>query len=131
MSAGSNTYRKHLGRQGESIAESYLRSKGYLIRERNFQIREGEIDLIAEAGDLLIFVEVKTGQSGRFGHPADKVDLRKQQRMILAAEGFLQKNRIEERDCRFDVIAVRIKNGRSIVEHIQDAFQVDPDHGEI
>ncbi|NQT26340.1 YraN family protein [candidate division KSB1 bacterium] len=125
MTSDPKGYRKQLGKRGEEIAAEFLQSKGYTIRDRNFQIREGELDLIVEVDDTLVFVEVKTVRSEAFGHPADKVDSRKQHRMILAAEAYLQKYEINDMDCRFDVIAIRIKTGNSIVEHIEDAFNAD------
>jgi putative endonuclease len=130
MSSVSPGYRKALGREGEDAAAGYLQAKGYKILDRNFQIREGEIDLIAKSDDTLVFVEVKTGRSNSFGHPADKVDLRKQRRMVKAASAYLQKEEIDDMDCRFDVIAIRITRNTPIVEHIQDAFQIDPDDPE-
>ena len=59
MNTRPNTYRKILGRRGEEIATEFLRSKGYTIRDRNFQIQEGELDLVAEVDEALVFVEVK------------------------------------------------------------------------
>lgn len=127
VNGASKTHRKSLGRRGETLAARMLRSKGYVIRGRNFHTREGEIDLIAESDGVLIFVEVKTARSGAFGHPADKVDLRKQRRMALAAEAYLLENRLDETDCRFDVIAIRIGKSGPVVEHIEDAFEIDTD----
>jgi len=126
----SGGYRKALGRKGEETAVGFLRSKGYKILTRNFQIREGEIDFIAEHENTLVFVEVKTSRSDSFGHPADRVDETKQQRMIQAASAYLQKHEMDDRDCRFDVIAIQIEKGRQTVEHIQDAFQIEQDDAE-
>lgn len=126
MTSDPKGYRKQLGLRGERIAEEYLQSSGYRIRERNFRIREGEIDLVAEGDGALVFVEVKTGRSDLFGHPADKVDFRKQRRMIKAATAFLQTQDIGDMDCRFDVISIQIKMEARIIEHIKDAFQIDP-----
>ena len=130
MTSQPRGYRKILGRRGEETAERFLRDIGYQILQRNFQVREGEIDLIAKADNMLVFVEVKTGRSDAFGHPADRVDENKQRRMIRAAAAYLQQQEREDTDCRFDVIAVRIVKGGPVVEHIKDAFQVEQDDPE-
>jgi len=107
------------GADGEDAAAEYLLSKGYSIVSRNYQSRGGEIDCIAEAPDgTLVFAEVKSAKSGRFGHPAYWVTKAKQKTIAKMAQWYLAEHRITKKVCRFDVIA--IVNGR--VEHIRNAF---------
>ena len=67
------TYQKRIGNQGEKIAAAYLESKGYRILEQNYHTRFGEIDLVAQEGDSLVFVEVKARTSTTFGLPEASV----------------------------------------------------------
>jgi putative endonuclease len=118
--AGKNT-----GCLGEEIAVAYLRHKGYSIVERNYRRRFGEIDIIAKDGETVVFVEVKTRKSARFGSPFDAVDLHKQKKMSRVALAYLSSCRLFDRPARFDVVAVFLRRGSSPeVEIIQDAFEL-------
>jgi putative endonuclease len=98
--------RQRLGDAGESAAAAFLEAAGCRIVARNQRCRRGEVDLIAEQGELLIFVEVRTRETAAFGGPEETVDFRKQQRVVLAAQDFLMRRRGPPRGARFDVIAV-------------------------
>ena len=118
-------YNKVFGNGGEDIAAAYLKKKKYKIRERNYNIRGGEIDIIAEKGGYVIFVEVKTRSGKGFGSPEEAVTYTKQQRVIKAAQVYMQ--RLGDVPVRFDVIAVEghMENGRFRSEnimHIENAF---------
>lgn len=93
------------GKNGEDRVAHFLRKSGYEVIVRNYQCRFGEIDIIAQKGEYIIFVEVKTRKENSFVSPAEAVDLRKQQRMILTAEDYISKT-----ECllqpRFDVAEV-------------------------
>lgn len=117
---------KQTGQTGEDLAARFLESSQYKIIARNYRWAHGEIDLIARKDDVLIFVEVKTATTPSFGTPGSWVDARKQARIGNAAMHYLQQNRIENIDCRFDVIAVTQESGRWHVEHIENAFWLDP-----
>lgn len=113
------------GQRWERLAARRLRSAGYTIRERNFRGRAGEIDLVAEEGGVLCFVEVK-GRSGTgFGLPAEAVTTEKQRRIARAAQEYLRRRRLPaSTPCRFDVVAVLDAGRRAEVTIFRDAFPV-------
>lgn len=102
----TDKYNQYLGKFGESEAEHYLKKKRYKILEKNYRGRLGEIDIIAEKKKEIIFVEVKTRKSDKFGKPYEAVDFRKQRKIIICAKEYLAKNALYERNIRFDVIEV-------------------------
>ena len=106
------------GRDAEDRACTHLRKRGLLELERNFRCRSGEIDLIMRDGPTLVFVEVRFRRSGRFGGSAETVDVRKQARLINAAQTYLQRKRITAA-CRFDVVAIT----GSDLQWIRNAFE--------
>lgn len=109
--------KKQTGDAGESQACDYLKKKGYTICQRNFRGRFGEVDIIAEKGNTLIFVEVKTRRTTGFGQGFEAVTRDKQQKLLKTAELYIvQKKHIGP--ARFDVIS--IDNG--VVTHIENAF---------
>jgi len=120
--------RQRLGRQGEEAASELLESKGLRIVARRFRLRLGEIDLVAEQGDLVIFVEVKTRRNTRYGAPAEAVTAVKQRRIATVALAFLSRTGRLERRVRFDVVEVFAdEHGIHRVHHIEDAFRPDRD----
>ncbi len=123
MTASNNSAKT--GKKGEDEAARFLSSKGYEILERNFHTREGEVDIIAREGKTLVFVEVKAGRQLSFGDPETWVDLKKQQKIGLAAESYLQSHDIENVDCRFDVVAVFFHNTGQHIKHIENAFWLE------
>ena len=113
--------RKRLGTDGEDLAADFLRENGYEILERNFMYRRGEIDIIADDGGTIVFVEVKTRSSEDFGLPEEAIGRRKQRQLSKLALAYLQKKRLLYRvDCRFDVVA--ISHQSSSIRLIKDAF---------
>ncbi len=105
--------RQGLGRTGERLAAEELTRQGYSIVERNFRCRYGEIDLIAEEGDDLVFVEVKTRRGSVYGLPEEAVTPRKQQKIVQVATYYLDLHACSERSWRIDVVAVQLSaNGR-------------------
>ncbi|HEX4384122.1 MAG TPA: YraN family protein [Myxococcales bacterium] len=98
--------RQRLGDAGEAAAAAFLEAAGYLIIARNHRCRRGEVDLIAEQGEILVFVEVRTRETAAFGGPEETVNFRKQQRVVAAAQDYLMRRRGPPRGARFDVIAV-------------------------
>jgi putative endonuclease len=121
--------RQQLGREGESLAERFLRSRGYRIVARNVRSPSGELDLIAEDGDVLVFVEVKARQTHAFGGASYAVDRRKQTRIVKEAAQYLARHRLRGRSCRFDVVLLRPSMGPGpAVELIQNAFEVPDGH---
>ena len=117
--------RKELGQKGEETAALYLRRKGYKIIEQNYRYsRLGEIDLIAQEGKDLVFVEVKTRSSSSFAEPEEAVNYQKQKRIIKLAQGYLLNQKLDQVSCRFDVVSIIIDQGGKIksIKLIRDAF---------
>lgn len=111
-----------LGREGERIAETYLRKKGYRVVERNYRCPVGELDLVVLDRRVIVFVEVKTRTDERFGAPLESVDRRKQRKMIKAALFFLSRHRLHHREARFDVVGISFMEREPVVEHVENAF---------
>ena len=115
--------RQRLGRKGEDLAESYLQADGYVILARNARTPYGEIDIVARQGSEIVFVEVKTRRSNKFGWPEEAVQSKKQARMIASAESFLQANPDIDGDWRIDVIAILLEKGRPpLITHFDHAI---------
>ena len=114
--------RKVQGAEGEDLAARFLEHRGMQIVERNYRYERGEIDLIADDGNALVFIEVKSRTSAVFGPPENAVDERKQEQLRMVAEGYLLERRIENRPCRFDVIAIERNGMNATVRHIPNAF---------
>ena len=114
--------RRIQGKAGEDLAAEFLERNGFKIIERNYRFERGEIDLIAEEGDELVFVEVKARRSTMFGTPEDAVTEEKQEQVHAVADGYLFEHDIDDRPCRFDVVAIEFKHGKAEIRHIRDAF---------
>jgi len=114
--------RRRLGDAGEAAAAELLVKQGFRIIARNHRCRRGEVDLVAEQGELLVFVEVRTRENAVFGSPEETVGFRKQQRVVLAARDFLARRRGPERAVRFDVIAVVDAPDGPKLTHYPNAF---------
>lgn len=99
--------RRRVGAAYEEKAAEYLCSQGYRILERNFRCRLGEIDLIAEDCEVLVFLEVKYRKSSRYGSPAEAVTPAKQKTICRVADFYRMSRRVpESKSCRFDVVAI-------------------------
>ena len=114
--------RKRLGDAGERAAAAHLVANGFSIVARNHRCRRGEVDLIAELRELLVFVEVRTRTSAQFGAPEETVTARKQARVVHAARDFLARWRGPPRAVRFDVIAVVDAPAGVQLTHLPNAF---------
>lgn len=110
---------KEIGKTGEDMAARYLQKHGYKILERNFLTRHGEIDIIAQDGDYIVFVEVKRRFSTAFGLPREAVTASKQRTIVFCATYWLGKHRLTGKPARFDV--VEILNDE--ITLIKDAFR--------
>jgi len=96
------------GQQAEIDAERFLQQQGLRSLCRNFRCKAGEIDLIMQDGDTLVFIEVRLRSNPFFASAAESVTWKKQQKIIRAAHWYLLQNTLSERvPCRFDVIALR------------------------
>jgi len=113
-----------LGKKAEEAASEYLSKKGYKIVARNFRCSFGEMDIIAEDADVLVFVEVRSRRSSFYGLPQESVDWLKQQKLRRLASYYLKINNVSDRKCRFDVIGILFDQDKKVksLELIQDAF---------
>ena len=120
------SYAAEIGRIGEKMVADFLRSKGYIILRCNYKGRFGEIDIIAESPDAIVFVEVKTRAEGALVAPADAGDAAKQVKIIKTAYDFLAKLPYEVA-YRFDVAEVTYRQSedkplRFSLNYIKNAF---------
>jgi putative endonuclease len=116
--------RQLLGTEGERTAEKFLRQQRYTIVARNYRCAAGEIDLIALDHSTIVFVEVKTRTQPGFGSPLEAVDPRKQRQIQRAAQHYLAKNRLHDRNARFDVVGVWWEAGQPHCELVRNAFEM-------
>ena len=110
-----------LGTLGEEMAAKHLHDKGFTILATNWRFGKDEIDIIAEKGDFLVIVEVKTRRSAGFGEPEVFVNKTKQRFLVRAAQAYLEKNEVDK-ETRFDVISIVLNNTTRNINHIEDAF---------
>ncbi len=117
----------NIGKFGEDIASKYLEEKGYKIKERNYRTFLGEIDIISEYKGSIIFIEVKTRRSDKFGYPEEAINFNKQQKIIKNALCYLAKYNLWKTNYCFDVILVSISNHKEVkrIKHIRNAFYLD------
>lgn len=110
------------GRAGEDYASEWLKEHGYRILERNYHSRFGEIDIIAEDSQYIVFVEVKTRKEGSMVSPVEAVTKSKQKKLILTAQMFLMK-RPSALQPRFDIAAVTTLHGEPMgLQYFTNAF---------
>lgn len=103
---GSTAPPRGLGFLGESWAKTYLERRGYRILERNFRCPLGEIDLVAEEGGEVVFIEVKTRKNTDFGYPEEQIPFSKQEKIATVAQWYLKHRERRERPARFDVVSI-------------------------
>ena len=108
--------RQNLGRLGERLASDALEARGYRIIERNFRCRSGEIDLVAEEGQDLVFVEVKTRRGTAFGLPEEAVNNRKALKLQEVACSYLDQHNLPDCSWRIDVVAVQFSPAGKLEE---------------
>ena len=119
--------RLHFGKEGEKTAVKFLKKQGYRIIEKNYRNKSGEIDIVAEQDQVLVFVEVKSRADGEYGDPLEAVTPHKQRKIGQVAKGFMTQHRIVNRDCRFDVVGIKgDPNAPKTwqIELIPDAFRL-------
>lgn len=118
--------KQKIGKIGEDIACKYLKKNKYIIMDRNFRCRQGEIDIIAydESVKELVFIEVKTRSSTKYGRPCEAVKRYKKNHIIDSAKYYNYKNKIADISIRFDVVEVFVYNSNYKVNHIKQAFSI-------
>ena len=114
--------RKDKGDRGEDRAATFLRQEGYRILERNYRCPLGEMDIIARDGKTIVFIEVKTRSSDRFGSPQAAIGPQKQRRMTAIALCYLKGKGWLGMPARFDVAAVRLDAAGERVTLYKNAF---------
>lgn len=129
--AGKPDPRRSIGVYGEAIAVEFMLEKGYVILDRNWRCRTGELDIVARMGNTIIIIEVRTRRAGgRFGTAVESVDFRKQLQVRSTAEVYLSMNKLHGSQIRFDVIAITLTQIESEpvkyevmeLKHLESAF---------
>lgn len=121
----TTTHPHHLlqGAHAEELACRFLLRQGLRLITRNYRCRRGEIDLIMQDRDNLVFVEVRYRRQSRYGSGLESVTLRKQRRIVLCAAHYLQCHpRAARRAARFDVVALEPDTNGTRIEWIRNAF---------
>ena len=113
---------KELGRRGEALAARYLEQKGFRILALNYNTPYGELDIIAKDGRTIVFVEVKTRSSARYGTGSEAISRWKERHLITAATLYCKRFHLEEVPCRFDVISIFHAGRAYRIEHVENAF---------
>ena len=120
-----NDSRIKVGKIGEALAIDHFKTQGYEIREQNYRTRSGEIDLIVQRGKRIVFVEVKTRRSSKFGVPQAAVTPTKQKQISKIALNYLQRDNLLDVPCQFDVVAIVLSWKFELIklQHIENAFE--------
>ena len=115
-----------LGQRGEELALEFLKKQGFKIVEKNYRIRSGEIDIIAQDQGTICFVEVRARAKNYQVHPFETINKTKKSRIAGAALNYLQKNNLLNSAARFDVVSVIPQDhGDYEIQIIKNAFEVD------
>ena len=116
--------RLNIAKIGESLAVAHLKARGCKILAQNYRAMRGEIDLIVRDGQFIVFVEVKTRRSLKFGIPQAAVTRQKQKQISKIALAYLQSKNLWDVPCRFDVIGIHLSSQAELLrlEHIESAF---------
>jgi putative endonuclease len=117
--------RKATGDSAEQLACRYLQTQGLKLLQRNFYCRGGEIDLVMQHGDSLVFVEVRYRQHTTYGRAAETISERKQSRVIRCAQYYINLHQRWNTATRFDVVSIEGEPGQLQLEWIRDAFRAD------
>jgi putative endonuclease len=118
------------GKRGEDLAHRYLQAQGLIVIGRNYRTRSGtaEVDLIVADGDTIVFVEVKTRATDKFGAPDEAVDREKRRHIVRAATEYLRRIDKDFGCARFDIVNVLFGEAER-VEHLRDAFKPEYHYG--
>lgn len=119
------TSRIRLGKWGEGVAGRFLQEKGYVLLETNYRCRWGEVDIVAQEGDELVFVEVRTRRGVQYGTPEESVTAAKARRLVATAQEYLQEHNQDNAGWRIDLVAIKLDGDRRVQEiaHLRHAVQ--------
>jgi putative endonuclease len=120
---GRRVNTREVGKQSEEVACRFLQKKGYRILTTNYRQRFGEIDIIAEKGEQLVFVEVRSLHGSERLQPEETVGVPKQLRLSRTAMAYIQQHGLEDRPARFDIVSIDMSADRPFCRHIEDAFE--------
>lgn len=109
-----------LAREGEEIASKYLQKLGYRIIDRNFRARNTELDIVAIYKNILVFVEVKTRSSDKFGTPLEQIAYFKLKSLIKAAEFYKISHKNLPEQMRIDAVSVQYGSKEPVIEHVEN-----------
>jgi putative endonuclease len=115
--------RQALGKQGEDVACKELERRGYRVLSRRFRTRFGELDLVAQHREYVVFVEVKARRDRSCGDPAEAITPQKMQRLVWMATEYLIQQQVTNVPCRFDVVSVETAFDPPRVTVFEDAFR--------
>ena len=116
--------RQRFGKTSESIAVRHLKRNGYRILEQNYRNKIGEIDIIAQDGDTLVFVEVKARRTNKFGNPKWAVTPTKQRKISMVALAYLKTFNKGDAKARFDVVSIQTGGETPQIEIVKNAFEL-------
>ena len=116
--------RQQFGKKSENFAVWYLKKNGYKILEKNYRTQIGEIDIIAKEKKTIVFVEVKSRQSVRYGNPKWAVTPKKQRKISMVALQYLKSIRQTDVRARFDVVAITSNRDEPQIEIVKNAFEL-------
>ena len=116
--------KQQFGKRGESLAARHLKRNGYRIIEKNFRTKQGEIDIIAKDKDTIVFVEVKSRKTDRFGNPKWAITPRKQHKISMVALQYLKATQQINAKARFDVVSINRARESRRVELVKNAFEL-------
>lgn len=121
--------RSRLGDWGEEAAGDFLRRQGFTILERKYRCRWGEIDLVTQDGEDLVFVEVRTRRTGAFGTPEESVTAAKARRLLATSQDYMQKHPADRPEAdirwRIDLVSVRpVRGGPPRIDHLRNAVEI-------
>jgi putative endonuclease len=116
--------RREVGKLGERAAQTFLKKRGYRIRETGFRCRHGEIDIVAQKKDWLVFVEVRTKSNLNFGAPEESITQAKKERLVASALTYATTHQNIPSLWRIDVVAIELddKGKPSRIDHIENAI---------
>ncbi len=117
--------RQSFGKRGEDLACEELERRGYVIVDRRFRTRCGELDIVARDQGVLVFVEVRARSGCHFGTPFESVTWQKRQRLCKMAASYLCVKRGSGEPCRFDVVSILERQGERTIELVKGAFDME------